>query len=294
MIRAAIVLGVLWLSTDVRAWCQLRTRTGEVTRAGECATEGVPLAWQDRCVSYSVNSAESLDLDLETVRRISAASFANWTTQVCEGDAPFPLQIQEDSPRACTLAQHLTDGPNVHTLTFIEDWPEDFEENVYAITSVWHRASDGAILDADMLVNETNGPFGECPAGGCRPDEGGVTTVDLESVLTHEIGHFFGLAHSQFAFATMHASAPRGETDKRTVSSDDILGVCGIYPLDGPAAACDFVPIGGLARFCEPQAGCSLRPASKENATSGGLMAFLVLVVLRRTNRRSTRRRRTR
>ena len=250
MIRALVVGILLSLSADAQAWCQLRTRTGEVTQAGECASEGVPLAWQDRCVSYSVNAANSLDLDLETIRRISAASFANWTTQVCEADAPFPLQIQEDAPRACELAQHITDGPNVHTLTFAENWPEEFDENAYAVTSVWHRASDGAILDADMLVNENNGPFGECPARGCRPDESGVTTVDLESVLTHEIGHFFGLGHSQFAFATMHASAPRGETDKRTVSSDDIQGVCAMYPPGGPAAECDFTPIGGLARFC--------------------------------------------
>lgn len=288
MIRVAIVLGVLWLSTDALAWCQLRTRTGEVTRAGECATEGVALAWQDRCVSYSVNSAESLDLDLETIRRISAASFANWTTQICGEDAPFPIQIQEDAPRACVLAQHLSDGPNVHTLTFEEDWPEEFDENVYAITSVWHRASDGAILDADMLVNENNGPFGECPARGCRPDENDITTVDLESVLTHEIGHFFGLGHSQFGFATMHASAPRGETDKRTVSSDDIQGLCAVYPVGGPAAECDFTPIGGLARYCEPQTGCSVRPAPKRDAPSAGLFALLLFVGLRRRARRST------
>lgn len=281
MIRAAIVLAIAMVSADASAWCQLRTRTGEVTRAGECGTEGVVLAWRDRCVSYSVNSADSLDLDLETIQRISAASFANWTTQTC-GDAPFPIEIREDAPRACMLAQHISDGPNVHTLTFEADWPENFDDNVYAITSVWHRASDGSILDADMLVNEDNGPFGECPDRGCRPDENGITTVDLESVLTHEIGHFFGMGHSQFGFATMHASAPRGETDKRTVSSDDIQGVCAMYPVDGPAAECDFAPIGGLARFCEPQTGCALRPAPTQEAPALTLLAFLLVVLRRR------------
>lgn len=287
MIRTAtIVVALLWVSTDAQAWCQLRTRTGEVTRAGECAMEGNPLEWEDRCLSYSVNSAESLDLDLDTIQRITATSFANWTEQLCEGDMPFPLMIQEDSPRSCALAQHITDGPNIHTMTFEENWPEDFDESVYAITSVWHRASDGAILDADILVNEDSGPFGECLPRGCQPDESGVTTVDLESILTHEIGHFFGLGHSQFAFATMHASAPRGETEKRTVSSDDLLGICAIYPPDEPAAECDFAPIGGLARFCEPQTGCSVRPTTKENANSTGLMAFLFFVVFRRASRR--------
>jgi hypothetical protein len=36
----------------------------------------------------------------------------------------------------------------------------------------------------------------------------------------------------------MYASAPIGETSKRTLSDDDVAGVCDIYPSDAPPTTC--------------------------------------------------------
>jgi MYXO-CTERM domain-containing protein len=59
--------------------------------------------------------------------------------------------------------------------------------------------------------------------------------MDLRNTLTHEVGHLVGLAHvpdSQPA-ATMFARTTPGEIEKRSLSEDDIAGVCAIYPDEG-------------------------------------------------------------
>jgi MYXO-CTERM domain-containing protein len=55
-------------------------------------------------------------------------------------------------------------------------------------------------------------------------------SIDVQNTVTHEAGHTLGLAHSSDASATMAASAPAGETAKRTLHADDLAGICAIYP----------------------------------------------------------------
>lgn len=74
--------------------------------------------------------------------------------------------------------------------------------------------------------------------------------VDLLSVLTHEAGHFLGLAHSSAPEATMDPVYPGG-TDLRTPAADDILGICTVYPADRSAAGeCTGIPRHGFSPAC--------------------------------------------
>src|SRR5690606_24022962 len=104
----------------------------------------------------------------------------------------------------------------------------------------------GEILDVDMEINERQGPFAICPPEGCP----GMERVDLENVVTHELGHYFGLAHSADPDATMYAFSVAGETIKRDLADDDIAGICEIYPPGTPAGECDHQPVGGLVLHC--------------------------------------------
>src|SRR5262249_45056852 len=53
---------------------------------------------------------------------------------------------------------------------------------------------------------------------------------DVQSVLTHEIGHLLGLDHSAMASSVMVPFGVTSQLDQRTLASDDIAGVSEIYP----------------------------------------------------------------
>ena len=128
-----------------------------------------------------------------------------------------------------------------------------------------------------MEVNEERGPFGVCPETGCED----MRTVDLENVLTHEFGHYLGLAHTTDPEATMFASAVAGEILKRDLGSDDIAGICAVYPAGTPTGECDPAPRGGLRLDCgEGGSGCSAIPSTRPGARSGLLLLPLLLLLL--------------
>lgn len=53
---------------------------------------------------------------------------------------------------------------------------------------------------------------------------------DVQSAATHEFGHWLSLGHSSNTEATMYSTMSTGETKKRSLHSDDIAGICYIYP----------------------------------------------------------------
>lgn len=52
---------------------------------------------------------------------------------------------------------------------------------------------------------------------------------DLQSVLTHELGHWLSLDHSKYPQSTMYSRNKRGTIILRTLSRDDIAGIQHIY-----------------------------------------------------------------
>jgi hypothetical protein len=101
--------------------------------------------------------------------------------------------------------------------------------------------------------------------------------MDVQNTVTHETGHSLGLDQSPDPNATMYASAPFGETSKRALGSDDIQGICAIYPRGANPVSC--VPETGSGGGC----GCS-------QAQTGPGAALGALLLLLQINRRSRRR----
>jgi predicted Zn-dependent protease len=87
---------------------------------------------------------------------------------------------------------------------------------VVGVTQVLFKNNTGEMLEADILIND-DFYFS-------------TTLTDLEylgNVITHEMGHFMGLGHSQVSGSTMFYALSRGQNQ---IDEDDKAGVYAIYP----------------------------------------------------------------
>jgi len=94
--------------------------------------------------------------------------------------------------------------------------------------------SDGHTLDADLVYNDRDF-FSSTSSPALTPPPVAVppavqqSSVDLQAVLTHEYGHYFGLDHTSVTGATMIPFISN-DTTQRTLELDDRAGNSQIYP----------------------------------------------------------------
>lgn len=100
------------------------------------------------------------------------------------------------------------------TITTTADAPGQSDQHGGASTFV------GQIMDADTLFNPAT-TFATSATDG----------QDLQTVATHELGHFLGLDHSAVVRALMYPFAP---TVEQTLSYDDVAGISALYPKSSP------------------------------------------------------------
>jgi len=139
--------------------------------------------------------------------------------------------VEENTSLAVTFEgptpNRLDSMDRVSVVMFDDDaWPHQAPKTTLALTTVSYDTKTGELLDADLEVNTANVKLS-------TTDTVPATGYDFQSIVTHESGHFLGLAHSIEPKATMFASYTPGTKSLRTLTSDDVDGICAVYPPKG-------------------------------------------------------------
>lgn len=278
-LRTAWTALLAWLALSLAsppagAWVAYVSSTGET------------LHWTATTLYYAAATDLPEELTRAGVQRALDDAFAAWAALPC-----YPIETVFDGFEDGLTASEA-DGTNA--LVWIHEegaWlAAGFGVTELARTAVTHRVSSGEIVDADIQVNVAGFSYSE--ALTCEAD-----VYDLQSTLTHEVGHVFGLDHTTDSDATMARLTDPGVCTKRTLSRDDVDGYCAIYtpyaPADPPPE--DDGDVGG-GDATIGDAGTP-RPGSRESCAGGEGSGAAALTLglawlLSRSARRARRRRR--
>ena len=236
---AAVVVGAM--PETASAYERTQTCNSFGTYSCKPDEEPKPIAWPVRCVRYRVNERGSSDFSnddtiSDDLRDLVQESFASWNTPECTD-----FRMVEGDLTSNKLVQYKKNADWDENMNLVvwrdDDWPYGTSMNAaFALTSVTYSSSTGRIADADIEINSDTYEFTRLK----NSKAGKTDKVDLANTLTHEVGHFLGLDHTEVEDATMYRSAPSGEVKKRTLHQDDIEGLCAIYPGNDREGACQY------------------------------------------------------
>jgi MYXO-CTERM domain-containing protein len=281
--------------------------------------EGLALKWPSSCetVTIYLNGFTAMTPD-EVAKSIGAAAAA-WGPD----SVTCPADVGDGGnghPYFEILAQLATAGskPGAGENSIIfetTNWDPDVSQEALAFTTV-AREPNGQIVDAEIEINATNPEIVWANLDpGAPPAKHGQLRFDLQTVMTHEFGHFLGLAHTCIGGDSSDTgdSPPDGSKDsagqlipactdptdstnatqaeavmwyvidsesiaKRVLTTDDARGVCAIYPSASDPHSC-------TQNLPDDGCGCATAGAAP------GPLAAVTLAALALAARRRRRRR---
>ncbi len=219
---------------------------------------------------------DRLSWDLSTLADDSAADAVEAATReaLATWAAPECTNLRSEFTGRAEAPAAAGDGRNTVEIVRSGWLARGFPEGRGATTDVQIRTADGVprqaeITEADVYINFESFGFGV--AGATASD------LDLQGVLTHEVGHVLGLLHpceeeptelemgcdvSPDSIQSVMYPTYLGSS-QRELDVDDINAVCFLYPTTGCPPTC------GLGRECRETAcamcatsDCSVPPAS--------------------------------
>lgn len=171
--------------------------------------------------------------------------------------------------------------------------------NDLAVTIAYSDPQTGEIAESDIVINKRH-PFAALDKlakerassdaktvsvqGSTTPSSSTITRqascsgevagrcggkFDLTSVLTHEVGHFYGLSEDYTDhYATMFECTSQCETHKRVLADDDVAAMMEIYRVADPASQ-------SATTNASAAPGCTVTPSLGTNASAIGVGAVI-------------------
>ena len=287
-IAAALTVAVITAAADdAQAFCRTTTcdpnKPADHCRIDEhgCTRSGAPLSWRELPIAYRFHAKGSAKVNRDDAREAVRAAFQRWTDVTCPSGRRTSLRFKEEDDIVATMPESPHARGAQHFGIYFRDdkWSAKDADSTLALTTQTFGLVNGYVDQSDIEINTTTETFATSDA-----EKG----VDLQAVLTHEVGHYIGLAHSKDPDSIMVARycqsgerCDEGKTDARRLSNDDRAAVCALFPPSG---------IAGVA-YVDPDAGsaCSAAPSSAGLSRATWLplcAAAFVIAALRRRARR--------
>lgn len=189
-------------------------------------------SWREAEICLNVD--KSLQRSPDAVRALNAA-LAAWTSAADELPR-ISLNLTDATSQSPNPDQERAD----HRISFAP-WGDTRSNGALAVTVLTIDEDKNSILDADIVINGLY-RFTEFDDDCCSST---APEYDLQSVLTHEIGHWFGLPEDPCnPDATMYMYTLPNETKKRDLTQDDVIAAQVAYwQADNPSGevGCSFV-----------------------------------------------------
>ncbi len=249
----ALVVTAVAAPDRALAYCFTSTCKGLNVCFEEEDPECVRTRWKSNCVGFAVNDQTVDGISAEDLKEVTARAFLRWRSADCGDGAPPGLFAEYMGAIACDAAEYNRDAGNANLIVMTKaPDDDDISGHTFALTTTSFDPDTGELLGADIELNLRDHTF-------TIGDEG--VLVDLESVLSHEVGHFLGIAHSDDVDATMFPFYQEGTTEIRSLSADDETAICILYPPDRDVdASCNPLPRHGFSPECrndQTEGGCN-------------------------------------
>ena len=173
---------------------------------------GKTLNWSSNQITWNFQADGLSSIPTETLQASLEHSFQSW--QDVDQSAISFVRGPDTTSRSISGSTHMVmfDESN-------ESGWFPTGTTMLAVTPISYRLSDGRILDADIVFNARDYQWSTDATPG---------TLDVQNVMTHEVGHLIGLDHTPIHGGTMWPYAQAGMWTQRSLSFDDELGAVAI------------------------------------------------------------------
>jgi hypothetical protein len=166
--------------------------------------------WASMPINYFINLDGSPQINNDSEFAAVHAAFQTWANV-----STANVRFNYGGPAVISTGA----GDAINLVSFT-DTSFPFGSGTLAVTLNYFSDSTGITSEADILFNpnqlwSTSGESGR---------------YDIQSVMTHEIGHFLGIDHSALISSVMSPFGLPGQVDQRVLQYDDVAAVSEIYP----------------------------------------------------------------
>lgn len=233
IVGIAVAGSASW-SVEAGAFCRTTTcnpaREACAIAPEGCVEDGLPLRHTRMPIVFRFRRGGLSTLIREEARAAVRAGFRRWSDVVCPSGLRTSLRFEEGEELEVDKPLDADARASESFGIFFRDtgWPHKDPDATYALTTLDSSKRTGVIRYADIQLNTA------VHALSTGDQE---TGIDLQIVVTHEVGHYIGLAHSRAENAIMAEAlctggdrCERGKVAARRLAADDLAAVCALYP----------------------------------------------------------------